>query len=108
MGLSHLFYALALICAFLAGYGVRSLMVQATLPLPFLPSDTPVHEVPAAPVDPPVRQMLKVRFLDGNGAVIAEQMIDARARRPVLHHAGSVYHAERVGRDGVWRYRYSR
>jgi hypothetical protein len=61
--------------------------------------------VPRMLVPPPPATTVRVRYQDEQGAIVGEENIDARLRRPSRTVNGSIFHADRKDAHGVWIYR---
>lgn len=69
-----------------------------------------VAPLPVAPPAAPYVEMVRVRYLDAKGRVIAEESIPRRNRRPQMiysyKHRRSVFLASHTLPDGTWVYRF--
>lgn len=108
---------LALILAFLWQKEAPPPAAPQIQAAPRLPHEPPARPVaPAAPPVPPpapspAASDVRIRWTDRQGRVLAESIIDRRARRPHLtykapRHAKAVFQASHLESSGVWVYRY--
>jgi hypothetical protein len=61
--------------------------------------------IPRMVVPPPPTTTVRVRYQDEQGAIVGEETIDARLRRPSRTVGGAIFHADRKDAHGVWIYR---